>query len=57
MQSLGGIAQLSYNLAGEYSYELIFDVLRRLSALDDASAEELFRRMVFNVSRATTTTM
>jgi serine/threonine-protein kinase HipA len=49
MQSFGAIAHLSYNRAGAYSYELLFDVAQSLDAVRDGTAEELFRRMTFNV--------
>jgi serine/threonine-protein kinase HipA len=48
VQTLNGLAHVSYQQAGSYSYEEVFGVARklRLSAID---AEQLFRRMVFNV--------
>ncbi|MGV1049407.1 MAG: type II toxin-antitoxin system HipA family toxin [Solirubrobacterales bacterium] len=48
MQSLGAIAHLDFNQAGANSYEQAFQVIRRLG-LPQAAAEQLFRRMVFNV--------
>jgi serine/threonine-protein kinase HipA len=48
VQTLNGLAHASYKLVGQYSYEEIFATLRRLQ-LDAASAEQLFRRMAFNV--------
>lgn len=48
VQTLNGLAHVSYKQAGSYSYEETFSLARqlRLSAKD---AEQLFRRMVFNV--------
>lgn len=48
MQSLGALAHLDYNQAGAHGYEEAQLVVRRLGLGPDA-AEELFRRMVFNV--------
>jgi serine/threonine-protein kinase HipA len=48
MQSLCGLAHFDFNLAGGYSYEQAFLVLRELGLPHDAT-EQLFRRMVFNV--------
>ncbi len=47
-QSLNGLAHVSYKRPGEYSYAELFGVARRLK-LPARSAEQLFRRMVFNV--------
>lgn len=48
MQTLCGIAHYDFNMAGEYSYEQAFTVMRRLR-LPKSAAVEQFRRMVFNV--------
>lgn len=48
MQSLCGIAHYDFNMAGAYSYEQAFQVMRRLR-LPKADAIQLYRRMVFNV--------
>lgn len=48
MQTLCGIAHYDYNMAGAYSYEQAFTVMRRLR-LSKAEAAEQYRRMVFNV--------
>lgn len=47
-QSLNGLAHVSYKKPGEYSYAELFGVARALK-LPARSAEQLFRRMVFNV--------
>jgi len=47
-QSLNGLAHVSYKKPGEYSYAELFGVARRLN-LPARSAEQLFRRMIFNV--------
>ncbi len=47
-QSLNGLAHVSYKKPGEYSYAELFGVARRLN-LPATDAEQLFRRMVFNV--------
>ena len=47
-QSLNGLAHVSYNKPGEYSYAELFQVARRLN-LPASAAEQLFRRMIFNV--------
>ena len=49
MQSLAGLAHYDFNLAGRYSYEQAFSVLRRLNISFESSLE-LYRRMVFNVA-------
>ena len=46
-QTLQGIAHLDYNLAGEHSWEQALGITQRLCG--HAAAEQLFRRMVFNV--------
>lgn len=48
MQSLAALAHFDFNLAGAYSYEQVFQVLRRLN-LPCRSIEQQFRRMVFNI--------
>ena len=48
MQTLCGIAHYDFHLRRAYSYELAFNVMRRLR-LPYSQAEEMFLRMVFNV--------
>jgi serine/threonine-protein kinase HipA len=48
MQSLCAIAHFDFNSPGAYSYEQAFQVMRELR-LPYPDAEQLFRRMVFNV--------
>lgn len=48
MQTLCGIAHYDFHLRRAYSYEQAFNVMRRLR-LPYLQAEEMFRRMVFNV--------
>lgn len=48
MQSLCGLAHFDFNVAGAYSYEQALSVIRKLN-LPYESAEEQFRRMVFNI--------
>jgi len=48
MQTLGALEHVSYNEPGTYSYEQALLLLRRLG-LATPAAEQLFRRMVFNV--------
>ena len=48
MQTLCGLAHYDYKLLRAYSYEQAFQVMRRLR-LPYQQAEEMFRRMVFNV--------
>jgi serine/threonine-protein kinase HipA len=48
MLTLNGLAHVSYKQPGSYSYEELFGVARRLH-LGAGEAEQLFRRMVFNV--------
>jgi serine/threonine-protein kinase HipA len=48
MLSLGALAHYDYNLAGGYSYEQAFDVMRRLE-LPMQSVEQQFTRMAFNI--------
>lgn len=48
MQTLCGIAHYDYKMLRAYSYEQAFQVMRRLH-LPYYQAEEMYRRMVFNV--------
>ena len=48
MQTLCGIAHYDFKLQRGYSYEQAFNVMRRLR-LPYSQAQEMFRRMVFNV--------
>lgn len=48
MQTLCGIAHYDYRLHRAYSYEQAFNVMRALR-LSYSQAQEMFRRMVFNV--------
>jgi serine/threonine-protein kinase HipA len=48
MQSLCGIAHYDFNMAGAYSYEQAFAVMRKLR-LSKADAIQQYRRMVFNI--------
>ena len=48
MHSLCGLAHYDFNLAGAYSYEQAFSVMRKLR-LSKVQAQEFYRRMVFNV--------
>jgi len=48
MQTLCGLAHYDFNMAGAYSYEQAFSIMRHLK-LDKADAIEFYRRMVFNV--------
>lgn len=48
MQTLCGLAHYDFRLQHAYSYEQAFDVMRGLR-LSYAEAQEMFRRMVFNV--------
>ena len=48
MQTLCGIAHYDYRLHKAYSYEQAFNVIRALR-LPYSAAQEMFRRMVFNV--------
>lgn len=48
MQTLCGIAHYDYKMLHAYSYEQAFQVMRRLR-LPYKQAEEMYRRMVFNV--------
>ena len=48
MQSLAALAHLDFQMAGAHSYEQALLVIRQLGMGADA-AEQLFRRMVFNI--------
>lgn len=48
MQTLCGIAHYDYRLLHSYSYEQAFNIMRALR-LPYSQAQEMFRRMVFNV--------
>lgn len=48
IQTLNGMAHISYRQPGIYSYAELFGVARQLK-LPATAAEQLFRRMVFNV--------
>ncbi len=48
LQSLCGIAHYDFNMAGAYSYEQAFSVMRGLR-LSKADAAQQYRRMVFNI--------
>ena len=48
MQTLCGIAHYDYKMLRSYSYEQVFQVMRQMR-LPYSQAEEMFRRMVFNV--------
>ena len=48
MQTLCGIAHYDYRMPRSYSYEQAFNIMRALR-LPYSQAQEMFRRMVFNV--------
>lgn len=48
VQTLNGIAHVDYKKPGSFSYAELFDVARQLR-LTGKEAEQLFRRMVFNI--------
>lgn len=48
MQTLCGIAHFDYKMSRAYSYEQAFQIMRQLR-LPYTQAEQMFRRMVFNV--------
>ena len=48
MQTLNGLAHVDYKMPGSWSYAELFAVARRLG-LPAPAAEQLFRRMVFNI--------
>jgi len=50
MQTLCGVAHFDFNMAGAYSYEQAFRVMRQMGLQDlHLALEQQFRRMVFNV--------
>lgn len=48
MQSLCALAHYDFNMAGAYSYEQVFMIMRQLQ-LPMQATEQFFRRMVFNI--------
>ena len=48
VQTLNGLAHIDYKKPGSFSYAELFGVLRQLK-LSAVDAEQLFRRMVFNI--------
>ena len=48
LQSLCGVAHYDFNMAGAYSYEQAFEVMRKLR-LSKAEATQQYRRMLFNI--------
>lgn len=48
MQTLCGIAHYDFNMAGAYSYEQAFEVMRKIR-LSKAEATQQYRRMLFNI--------
>lgn len=48
LQSLCGLAHYDFNMAGAYSYEQAFAIMRKLR-LSKAEAIQQYRRMVFNI--------
>jgi len=48
LQTLCGLAHFDFNLPGAYSYEQLFQTMRSLR-LPYSAAEQMFRRMVFNI--------
>ena len=48
MQTLCGMAHYDYKMIHAYSYEQVFQVMRRMR-LSYSDAEQMYRRMVFNV--------
>ncbi len=48
MQSLCGLAHYDFNMAGAYSYEQAFAVMRKMR-LSKADAVQQYRRMLFNI--------
>jgi len=48
MLTLGALAHYDFNMAGAYSYEQAFSVLRQV-VNDESAAEELYRRALFNI--------
>lgn len=48
VQTLNGLAHVDYNRPGSFSYAELFGIARQLG-LPASAAEQLFRRMVFNI--------
>ncbi len=48
LQSLCGMAHYDFNMAGAYSYEQAFEIMRQLR-LSKAEASKQYRRMLFNI--------
>lgn len=48
MQTLGALAHFDFNMAGAYSYEQVFAMIKNLG-LSLIDVEEQYRRMVFNI--------
>ena len=48
MQTLCGIAHYDFNMAGAYSYEQVFSIMRKLR-LSKAEAAQQYKRMLFNI--------
>ena len=48
IQTLNGMAHVNYKMPGSYSYAELFGVARQLR-MSAADAEQLFKRMVFNI--------
>ncbi len=48
MQSLCGLAHYDFNMAGAYSYEQVFSIMREMR-LPKSAALEQYKRMLFNV--------
>ncbi len=49
MLSLCGLAHFDFNVAGGYSYEQAFGIMRALKDLNQSDMEQQFRRIVFNI--------
>lgn len=47
-QTLGAFAHYDFNVAGAYSYEQVFDIIRR-AGMPAGDVEQFFRRMAFNI--------
>lgn len=48
VQTLNGLAHVDYKMPGAYSYAELFGIARQLK-ISSAEAEQLFKRMVFNI--------
>ena len=48
MQSLAALAHFDFNMAGAYSYEQVFQIIRKLN-LPHSGVVQQFRRMIFNI--------